>query len=603
MKKKLMSPRGGGAMYKQKNTSFSPRGIGTGVGKNEVSSSSGLVEGGQDAGHAHLVHGEKEAGGGRTGGFFPRALISPRGNSSRGQSRSFTDTGRLFMSRRSAGSPSMTSRDATGEDNSHTGVAVHNVSTPDAFELGLSELAVSSPSGEDDKDSSTKPPKPHSPKATLPSLTMSDNSISDLQGANSTPRSFTSQGQIPLSPGRAYRHTEANVVRGTAVVRTGFLGLKKKTVDVEIRNGGYITARDQKQKNGSKRASSAQDDSSGDILFERSISTDQATVQETSDGLRVSFRRGKFDQLSFSSSTNEDLQRLSGSMRVAKMEVHYKVGTCIGTGAYASVYEGYVIDTDEPVAIKIMAKKADRPQINAAIDHEAQVLRIVDHPNVIKALDVYESTHTAKIVLEYMPDGSVFDRIKRSKRMCIKEDLSKHIFRQVVEGLAYLHDLHIVHADIKAENVLLDGETAPDLVAKITDFGLSLYLEPGTKQSFDSAAPRGTPEYYAPELAHGEAFDNKIDIWACGILLYVMLGGSYPFHGQNAEETVQLVRTGKLIFPSAAFHGVSGSAQALIRRMLQTQPEARPSAHEILEDPWFESSLLGRTLKKLQQKT
>jgi len=162
-----------------------------------------------------------------------------------------------------------------------------------------------------------------------------------------------------------------------------------------------------------------------------------------------------------------------------------------------------------------------------------------------------------------------------------------------MHGVEYLHAQNIVHADIKVENVLFKGEGEEEY-AKLTDFGLSFYLEPGKKREHDPNAPRGTPEYFAPELARKEPIDEGVDLWAAGILLYVTLGGTYPFHGKNAVETAEQVLKAQLVFPSTSFKGVSNAAQSLIKKLLNPDSSLRPRASEVLKDSWFQGGLFRR---------
>mmetsp|Transcript_1499 Transcript_1499/g.2482 ORF Transcript_1499/g.2482 Transcript_1499/m.2482 type:complete len:400 (+) Transcript_1499:384-1583(+) len=369
-----------------------------------------------------------------------------------------------------------------------------------------------------------------------------------------------------------YRNTDSQVIRTEAVLRTGFLGWKKKRVEVELKNGGFITAQGKGE----------------EVLFEKSISDHKVT--EKGDMINLSLGSGR--SLSFSGMNREQFERLSGSLKASsrlKLSDHYQIGELIGKGAYAKVYLGKDIDNNEDVAIKVMTKGGrEAIAINDAIDREVEILRRVEHPSIVTVLDVFETEYTAKIILEYMESGSVFDLIRAQKNGRLKEDMARYIFRQVLEGIEYLHGEDIVHSDIKAENVLLKGQY-PSLTAKLADFGLSFKLPKGETKAVNAKTAKGTPEYFAPELVRNQSYDHSVDIWACGVLLYVMLGGTYPHHGDTQEKTKELVRqnAAKIVFPATHFVSVSKDAQGFIRKMMTEDRSKRPTATQCLQDSWI----------------
>ena len=202
----------------------------------------------------------------------------------------------------------------------------------------------------------------------------------------------------------------------------------------------------------------------------------------------------------------------------------YKLTHTLGEGTTGKVKLGYHTQTGEQVAIKIISKSSfsKQPKLQQKVQREIALMRLVKHPNILRLLDVLESNRHLYIVLEYAPQGDLFDFLV--SRRFLPENVALDFFRQIILAVEYLHSFGICHRDLKPENILLDGSTR----AKIADFGFARY----TKSSLAETSC-GSPHYAAPEVIKGTQYDGKAaDIWSCGVILYALLAVciNYIYH-------------------------------------------------------------------------
>ncbi|KAL8588764.1 MAP/microtubule affinity-regulating kinase 3 [Nucella lapillus] len=205
----------------------------------------------------------------------------------------------------------------------------------------------------------------------------------------------------------------------------------------------------------------------------------------------------------------------------------YRLIKTIGKGNFAKVKLAKHVPTGKEVAIKIIDKTQLNPSSLQKLFREVRIMKMLDHPNIVKIFEVIETEKTLYLVMEYASGGEVFDYLVAHGRMREKEARAK--FRQIVSAVQYCHQKHIVHRDLKAENLLLDG----DMNIKIADYGFSNEFVPGNK--LDTFC--GSPPYAAPELFQGKKYDGpEVDVWSLGVILYTLVSGSLPFDGQNLKE-------------------------------------------------------------------
>ncbi|KAM3546326.1 Serine/threonine-protein kinase srk1 [Beauveria bassiana] len=286
----------------------------------------------------------------------------------------------------------------------------------------------------------------------------------------------------------------------------------------------------------------------------------------------------------------------------------------MGDGAFSNVYRAR--DTEGQygeVAIKVVRKYEMNNMQRANILKEVQIMRQLDHPNVIKLIDFSESKPYYYIVLELAPGGELFHQIVRLTYF--SEELSRHVIVKVAKALEYLHeDKGVVHRDIKPENILFnpidfvpskvpkpsqpgdedkvdEGEFIPGLGAggigeiKIADFGLSKVV--WDKQTM---TPCGTVGYTAPEIVKDERYSKSVDMWALGCVLYTLLCGFPPFYDESIEVLTEKVANGQYTFLSPWWDGISKSAKDLISHLLTVDPEKRYTITEFLAHPWVRAS-------------
>ncbi|CAL8377488.1 unnamed protein product [Boreogadus saida] len=243
---------------------------------------------------------------------------------------------------------------------------------------------------------------------------------------------------------------------------------------------------------------------------------------------------------------------------------NYRLLKTIGKGNFAKVKLARHILTGKEVAVKII----DKTQLNSSslqkLFREVRIMKMLNHPNIVKLFEVIETEKTLYLVMEYASGGEVFDYLVAHGRMKEKEARAK--FRQIVSAVQYCHQKFIVHRDLKAENLLLDA----DMNIKIADFGFSNEFTLGNK--LDTFC--GSPPYAAPELFQGKKYDGpEVDVWSLGVILYTLVSGSLPFDGQNLKELRERVLRGKYRIP---FY-MSTDCENLLKKFLILNPSKRGS--------------------------
>ncbi|XP_062252749.1 MAP/microtubule affinity-regulating kinase 3a isoform X18 [Platichthys flesus] len=253
---------------------------------------------------------------------------------------------------------------------------------------------------------------------------------------------------------------------------------------------------------------------------------------------------------------------------------NYRLLKTIGKGNFAKVKLARHILTGREVAIKIIDKTQLNPNSLQKLFREVRIMKILNHPNIVKLFEVIETERTLYLVMEYASGGEVFDYLVAHGRMKEKEARAK--FRQIVSAVQYCHQKHIVHRDLKAENLLLDA----DMNIKIADFGFSNEFTMGNK--LDTFC--GSPPYAAPELFQGKKYDGpEVDVWSLGVILYTLVSGSLPFDGQNLKELRERVLRGKYRIP---FY-MSTDCENLLKRFLVLNPAKRGTLEQIMRDRWI----------------
>lgn len=282
-------------------------------------------------------------------------------------------------------------------------------------------------------------------------------------------------------------------------------------------------------------------------------------------------------------------------------ELHrlYDVRNELGKGAFASVRLVVHIETGVNYAVKIIEKKKfalnHGSRRGDALKDEVRILKQLDHPNIIKLYDVFESDDFLYLILELVTGGDLFDRVIAQNGQGISERLSREVFTQILDATEYLHSMNVVHRDLKPENVLLlntqlhasldsINHIQPNLI-KITDFGLSRIIGQG---SFMKTLC-GTPQYLAPEVLSADllhdGYDRAVDLWSLGVVLYVMLTGMAPFN--ENKHLIDEVKNARYSFPQVHWKNKSIECQELIRNLLNADVTQRWTIAKIRSSRWM----------------
>lgn len=255
----------------------------------------------------------------------------------------------------------------------------------------------------------------------------------------------------------------------------------------------------------------------------------------------------------------------------------YIIGKQIGQGAYATVCFGLHKESSRKVAIKIYEKyKLLDPQRRKSVRCEIRLMERLRHPNIVIFHEALDTSKQIYLVMDYIGGGSLHHFLKKRPGRRLEDQVAKRLFFQVCQGVRYLHDRHIVHRDVKLENLLLDEAGT----VKIIDFGFSTIIHPGKKLKIFC----GTPSYMSPEIVGRKEYSGFCaDIWAMGVLLYALLCGSFPFRGQNDRDLYRKIVRGVFQIPEH----VGNESRNLLNRVLTTDMDRRPTVDDVLADMWL----------------
>jgi len=256
----------------------------------------------------------------------------------------------------------------------------------------------------------------------------------------------------------------------------------------------------------------------------------------------------------------------------------YNIVKTLGEGSFGKVKLAIHQVSGQKVALKIIARrKLITRDMAGRIEREIQYLQLLRHPHIIKLFTVITTPGEIIMVLEYA-GGELFDYIVQNGKMA--EDKARKFFQQIVCAVEYCHRHKIVHRDLKPENLLLDEQ----LNVKIADFGLSNIMTDGNFLKTSC----GSPNYAAPEVISGKLYAGpEVDVWSCGVILYVLLVGRLPFDDEYIPALFKKIAQGNYMVPNY----LSSGAVRLIKRMLQVNPVNRITVPEIRQDPWFNKDL------------
>jgi len=263
----------------------------------------------------------------------------------------------------------------------------------------------------------------------------------------------------------------------------------------------------------------------------------------------------------------------------------YEFGIKLGQGSFGSVLEVVHLGNKEHWACKTIHKEKAGTIGVRMLEVEIAVLKQVEHPNIVFLHEVYETPDDMYLVMEICTGGSLQDQaLTASGQPAYSHEQVAIIIRNVTSAVAYLHDIGIIHRDLKLDNVMLKAKRSLDV--KICDFGLAAVQ---WKESHMQQVC-GTPSYMAPEiLANQGSYSPLCDVWSLGVMLFLLLSGSLPFKRQSADESqLGCIKRTKLSFEDRIWNNVDDSVKRTIGRLLQMDPADRVTAKELLDDPWVD---------------
>ncbi|KAF8892071.1 kinase-like domain-containing protein [Infundibulicybe gibba] len=264
-----------------------------------------------------------------------------------------------------------------------------------------------------------------------------------------------------------------------------------------------------------------------------------------------------------------------------KMIGLWKIGRTIGTGSSGRTGQHAAIKivskasfSSQMSSLKDLADEADHNQL--ALEREIVVMKLIDHPNIMRLYDVWETSTELYLILEYVQGGELFEYLCEKGRLSTLEALG--YFQQIIAGTNYCHQFNIAHRDLKPENILLDKDSN----IKIVDFGMAAWQAVNEDGMLRTSC--GSPHYAAPEIISGNPYNGSAaDIWSCGVILYALLCGRLPFDDEDCPTLLEKVLLGEFTMPD----DIDPLAQDLISRMLTKDTDARITMPDILRHPFF----------------
>ncbi|KAM6951764.1 serine/threonine-protein kinase BRSK2-like isoform 2-T2 [Aplochiton taeniatus] len=253
----------------------------------------------------------------------------------------------------------------------------------------------------------------------------------------------------------------------------------------------------------------------------------------------------------------------------------YRLEKTLGKGQTGLVKLGVHCITGQKVAIKIVNREKLSESVLMKVEREIAILKLIEHPHVLKLHDVYENNKYLYLVLEHVSGGELFDYLVKKGRLTPKE--ARKFFRQIISALDFCHSHSICHRDLKPENLLLDEKNN----IRIADFGMAS-LQVGDSLLETSC---GSPHYACPEVIRGEKYDGRrADVWSCGVILFALLVGALPFDHDNLRQLLEKVKSGVFHMP----HFISPDCQALLKGMIEVNPDKRLTLEAIQKHAWYQ---------------
>ncbi|KAL7387704.1 hypothetical protein ABVT39_027697 [Epinephelus coioides] len=271
--------------------------------------------------------------------------------------------------------------------------------------------------------------------------------------------------------------------------------------------------------------------------------------------------------------------------RQEDVELYYEMGEELGSGQFAIVRKCKEKSTAIEYAAKFIKKRrlssSRRGVSREEIEREVNILREIQHSNIITLHDIFENKTDVILILELVSGGELFDFL--AEKESLTEEEATQFLKQILDGVHYLHSKRIAHFDLKPENIMLLDKNVPNPRIKLIDFGIAHQIKAGNefKNIF------GTPEFVAPEIVNYEPLGLEADMWSIGVITYILLSGASPFLGETKQETLTNISAVNYDFDEEYFSNTSELAKDFIRRLLVKDPKKRMTIDDSLEHPWI----------------
>ncbi|KAM4536706.1 calcium/calmodulin-dependent protein kinase type II delta 1 chain isoform 2-T2 [Odontesthes bonariensis] len=259
----------------------------------------------------------------------------------------------------------------------------------------------------------------------------------------------------------------------------------------------------------------------------------------------------------------------------------YQLYEELGKGAFSVVRRCMKISTGQEYAAKIINTKKLSARDHQKLEREARICRLLKHANIVRLHDSISEEGFHYLVFDLVTGGELFEDIVA--REYYSEADASHCIQQILEAVLHCHQMGVVHRDLKPENLLLASKLKGAAV-KLADFGLAIEVQ-GDQQAWFGFA--GTPGYLSPEVLRKDPYGKPVDMWACGVILYILLVGYPPFWDEDQHRLYQQIKAGAYDFPSPEWDTVTPEAKDLINKMLTINPAKRVTATDVLKHPWI----------------
>ncbi|XP_028269362.1 death-associated protein kinase 1 [Parambassis ranga] len=267
------------------------------------------------------------------------------------------------------------------------------------------------------------------------------------------------------------------------------------------------------------------------------------------------------------------------------VEEFYEIGDELGSGQFAVVRRCRHRSAGVEYAAKFIKKRRSKSSRRGVtredIEREVNILKEIQHPNIITLHEVFENKAEVILILELVAGGELFDFL--AEKESLSEEEATQFLKQILDGVFYLHSKQIAHFDLKPENIMLLNRSVPHPRIKLIDFGLAHKIDFGN----DFKNIFGTPEFVAPEVVNYEPLGLEADMWSIGVITYILLSGASPFLGDNKQETLANVSAVDYTFDEEFFSNTSALAKDFIARLLIKDPKKRMTIQDSLQHPWI----------------